>query len=199
MNKLLTPNEQLPGLEGVTIGDFWSWAYSDLMSNTVRPLFAEFLVGKCLGLVDKPRKEWDHVDFLYGGKKVEVKSSAYVQTWIQTTASVIMFDIAAKARPWLAETNSYGPSGRSADCYVLCVHTDVDRSTCQVIDTGRWDFYVLPSDVIARTFGSQKSVRLSRIQRLCSPVKYSGLKHAINVVLFGASEVIPASESTPSK
>ena len=92
MNKLLTPNEQLPGLEGVTIGDFWSWAYSDLMSNTVRPLFAEFLVGRCLGLIDKPRKEWDHVDFLYSGKKVEVKSSAYVQTWTQTTASVIMFD-----------------------------------------------------------------------------------------------------------
>ena len=100
-------------------------------------------------------------------------------------ASVIMFDIAATARPWLAETNSYGPSGRSADCYILCVHTNVDRSTCQVIDTGRWDFYVLPSDVIARTFVSQKSVRLSRIQRLCSAVKHSGLKHAIDVILEG--------------
>ncbi len=178
--RLLTPEEQIPGLAGATIGEFWSWAYSDLRSNTVRPLFAEFLVGRCLGVVNEPRKEWDHVDFVYAGKKIEVKSSAYIQTWAQAAASVITFDIAPKAKPWVAGTNTYGPPGRSADCYVLCVHIDVDRPTCEVTDTGRWDFYVLPACAIGRAFGEQKSVRLSRVRRICSPVKYPDLKKAID-------------------
>jgi hypothetical protein len=30
---------------GATVGDFWSWAYSDLLSSTDRAVFAEFVVG----------------------------------------------------------------------------------------------------------------------------------------------------------
>ena len=185
--RLLKPEEPILGLAGSTIGEFWSWAYSDIVSNTVRPSFAEFLVGKCLGLLNEPRKEWDHVDFVYGGRKIEVKSSVYVQTWDQTMPSVIVFDIAPKTKPWVAETNTIGPRGRAADCYVFCVHTDVDRSNCAVNDTGRWDFYVLPAQAISRAFGEQKSVRLSRIQRMCVPVKYSDLKNAIDAALTDAS------------
>ena len=63
----------------VSIGDFWSWAYSDLFSNTVRPMFAEYLVGHALGVLDRPRVEWIAYDFL-NGKKIELKSSGYLQS-----------------------------------------------------------------------------------------------------------------------
>lgn len=63
--RLLKAEEPIPGLNGVTVGDFWSWAYSDLQSNTIRPLFAEYLVGRCLGALTQPRVEWDYVDFIY--------------------------------------------------------------------------------------------------------------------------------------
>jgi hypothetical protein len=45
-----------------TVGDFWRWAYSDILSNRNRSIFAEFIVGNALGVVDKPRVEWDSVD-----------------------------------------------------------------------------------------------------------------------------------------
>ena len=57
----LTPDHPIAGL-GLTVGDFWSWAYSDVLVNTVRPLLAEFLVAAALGQLDQARLEWDAVD-----------------------------------------------------------------------------------------------------------------------------------------
>ena len=31
---------------GITVNEFWSWAYSDLLNNTYRGVLAEFLVEK---------------------------------------------------------------------------------------------------------------------------------------------------------
>ena len=46
----ITPGEKIPGLGGSTVGDFWAWAYSDVLENTARGIFAEFLVGSALGI-----------------------------------------------------------------------------------------------------------------------------------------------------
>jgi hypothetical protein len=128
--------------------------------------------------------EWDHVDFVYAGKKIEVKSGGYVQTWSQNGPSVIAFDIASKERPWIAETNTCGPPGRSADCYVLCIHSDLDRATCAVKDALRWEFYVFRTEELALAFGEQKTVRLSRIHKLeKKAVRYSDLRREIDTVL----------------
>ena len=63
------------------VGDFWAWAYSDILTNTSRGTFAEFLVGKALGVVEKVRPTgWEDFDLSYGGWKIEVKASAYVQS-----------------------------------------------------------------------------------------------------------------------
>lgn len=43
----LTGNEEftLRGVgTGMTVNDFWAWAYSDLLNNTYRGVMAEFLV-----------------------------------------------------------------------------------------------------------------------------------------------------------
>lgn len=112
---------------GLTLGDFWSWAYSDIMYNTVRPIFAEFLVGVALGVIDKPRVEWNAFDFSYKGKKIEIKSAAYLQSWRQPKVSAVRFDIAQKDG-WSAETNKFaGISKRNADCYVFCLYPEIDR------------------------------------------------------------------------
>ena len=78
------PNAKIIGIEGLTLGDFWSWAYS-VFSNLNRSVFAEFIVGSALGIIGLPRVEWRAYDFLYCGKKIEVKSAAYVQSWEQKT------------------------------------------------------------------------------------------------------------------
>lgn len=180
----------MAGLPGATFGEFWSWAYSDFRSNTIRPLYAEYLVGRCLGVVDRPRVEWDYIDFIYSGKKIEVKSSGYVQAWEQARPSCIMFDIAIKSKPWIAETNTFGLAGRSADCYVFCVHTDRDPGACDVVDPARWLFYVVLAETITKTFGNQKSVRLSRLQNICTPIRYEELKRTIDVLLEVEQPVI---------
>ena len=107
MNSIkLTPGEKIIGLNESTIEDFWSWAYSDVLSNTNRAVFAEFIVAHTLGVTDQLRIEWDEVDIRFKGKKIEVKSAAYVQRWKQDKPSTIRFDI-SKKWAWIAEDNEY--------------------------------------------------------------------------------------------
>jgi hypothetical protein len=172
--------QRIVGLETHTVGDFWAWAYSDLISNTVRPMFAEYLVGECLGVADQPRTEWNCVDFRYRGRGIEVKSAGYVQAWIQKSPSKISFDIAERNAPWDARTNTSLPKGRSADVYVLCVHTDQTRDDCIVHDVAKWDFYVMTVKKLGEAFSSQKTIALGRLQSHCSAVKYPSLRSAID-------------------
>ena len=172
----LAPSELLYGLHGRCVADFWAWAYSDLLSNTVRPIFAEYLVAECLGLGDQPRVEWDYVDFRYRHRNIEVKSAGYVQSSTQRALSTITFDVASKLRPWNAATNSVLPAGRHADLYVFCLHTDCVRDACLVHDTGRWEFYVLTGKAVGEAFGDQKSVRLNRIRAVTPATSFSDLR-----------------------
>ncbi|MEK3854076.1 hypothetical protein [Cytobacillus sp. FSL H8-0458] len=61
-----------------TLIDFWNWGFSDLLSNSLRRVFAEFLVGSALDSLNQSRIELDAYDLIYRGKKIEVKSAAYV-------------------------------------------------------------------------------------------------------------------------
>ena len=90
-----------------TLLDYWQWSHSDIASNAERGKLAEYIV-KCA--VDAPspcRIEWDAVDVISkDGIKIEVKSSAYLQTWKCDKLSTIQFDIAPK-KSWDSETNTY--------------------------------------------------------------------------------------------
>ena len=67
---------------GFALLDYWRWAESDLLNNTRRAIVAEFLVARAVGATDVPRVEWASVDVVTPeGVKIEVKSSAYVQSW----------------------------------------------------------------------------------------------------------------------
>lgn len=177
-------HDEIPVL-GATVGDFWAWAYSDILNNTDRTVFAEFVVGMALGVTDAPRVEWDAVDLQYGGKTIEVKSSAYVQSWHQDQdpPSQISFDLKERLS-WDAATNTYRvePS-RAADCYVFCVYTEKCRSRADVLDIDRWDFYVVPTEAINRQLGNQQRAALSTIEQLAKPVGaigYAQLKNHVD-------------------
>ncbi|WAI01791.1 hypothetical protein [Methanogenium organophilum] len=136
-------------------------------------------------MLDTPRIEWDRCDLFYHGAGIEVKSSAYVQSWYQERPSKIQFDIAKKLR-WDSTTNTYVPDDpcRCADCYVFCLFTGEEERHEDVLDTSLWKFYVLATDVIEEQFGEQKSVALSRIEEVCEAVSYGDLKHMVDSV-FG--------------
>ncbi len=56
---MLTPDVPIRGLAETTVGEFWSWAYSDLLNNATRGVFAEYLVAVALGVDDQPRLAWE--------------------------------------------------------------------------------------------------------------------------------------------
>ncbi len=188
MSCFIDPDEPIPGIDGGTFGQFWSWAYSDVLSNANRSVFAEYLVGSALGALDRPRVEWDSCDLLYCGKKIEVKASAYLQSWQQKRLSYIAFDVAPH-RALDGMTNIMASeSARTADCYVFCVFADRDRVSCRVTDPSRWMFHPVPTPLINRHLSGQKTARLSSIQRLSTPVPYHQLRTEIDRVLGIASD-----------
>jgi len=179
---LLSSDIRLPGLESLTLKDFWAWAYSDLLTNTVRPMYAEFLVTAALGNTNTPREEWSDVDVRStAGERVltiEVKSSGYLQSWSQKEYSAIIFDI-GKRQGWDPKTGtSDNTPVRSADCYVFCIYEErMDKTPELVLDVNRWSFYVVGTGDINRTFGDQKQVSLKAIQKLCpEPVRYGNIR-----------------------
>src|SRR5882724_11008094 len=103
------PGTELLHFDGKTLGvsvfDFWQWSASDLLSNTTRGVFAEFIVASAVGIsLDQVRDEWGAFDLLSSeGIKIEVKSAAYIQSWFQHKVSPIMFRV-PKTRAWNADT-----------------------------------------------------------------------------------------------
>jgi len=95
----------------------------------------------------------------------------------------IRFDISKKV-PWNPETNKFETRAvRSADCYVFCLYPETDPDRVNVLDVRGWEFYVVPPELIDQEFGDQKSVGITRIQALCKPVDYGGLKESIDKAL----------------
>jgi hypothetical protein len=43
------PDAEIVGVPGAHLLDLWQWAYSDLVSNDIRGVVAEYLVGSALG------------------------------------------------------------------------------------------------------------------------------------------------------
>ena len=181
----LDGQEPIGGLNGRTLMEFWSWAFSDVLVNTTRGVFAEYLVGEALGVTEQARVEWDAVDLRYGGFSIEVKSAAYCQSWEQSSPSTIRFDIAKKLS-WHADSNtSDEQSSRSADCYVFCLYAEEDRASARrnVLDASCWRFYVVPRSKLDRSFGTQKGVALSRIEEIATAVPFADLKGRVDAVL----------------
>jgi len=85
MVKMLCPKDEIDNryLNDTTIGEFWSCAYSDILLNVNRGVFAEFLVVKKLDVDVRnyPKIVYDYADIRYEGKTIQVKSSSYVQSW----------------------------------------------------------------------------------------------------------------------
>ena len=102
------------------ISGFHRWAAGNLVDNRNRGIFAEWLIGQALEVIDPRdvRKEWDAVDLRYGDIGIEVKSSGLSQTWHQVKVSTPRFDVSEQSQWWDSDTDtwgSYDPPRRTAD------------------------------------------------------------------------------------
>ena len=115
---------------------FWQWGGSDLTNNVWRGVLAEYIVAFAVNCDHQPREEWAGVDLTmeHCGQeiKIEVKSSAFVQTWQQEKYSEIKFRI------------SLSEKEPKADVYVFCLlaHQGADVNP---LNLAHWEFYVVPA------------------------------------------------------
>ncbi|MGP4714858.1 MULTISPECIES: hypothetical protein [unclassified Psychrobacter] len=160
---------------------FWQWSSSDLVSNTLRGILAEYIVGSALGENNAHRVEWDDYDIeTKEGIKIEVKSSAFIQTWNQEKISTIQFGIRPTTQ-WDDKTNARSTKSiRQADIYVFCLLKHKEQKTIDPLNMSQWEFYVLSSDTLNQSVGLQKNITLSSLLRL-DPIitTYSKLPFAI--------------------
>lgn len=176
------PDTAIVGTDFV-VEDFWSWAYSDILSNRNRGIFAEFLVGSSLGVLDEPRIEWDGHDLIYSDLKIEVKSSSYLQSWHQTELSTIRFDIAPKTA-WDSKTNTFNNSiKRHSDYYVFCLFESHDKATASILDVEQWKFFVIPTETLNQHFPKQKSIGIKSLKKLSNTIGYHQIKPTIDRLL----------------
>lgn len=169
----------IPGLAR-TVGDFWAWAYSNLVANTTRSTYGEYLVAAALGIDNAPRKEWTSYDLTYRERTIEVKTSGHLQAWHQNQPSIIEFDIAPRKYTWRPEDNVVtelrNPT-RVASLYVFCIHTvqnvcDEELAThdpALLVGVQNWRFHAVPTFMIDRSFGNQKRVRYSSSRASVEP------------------------------
>lgn len=183
--KLRTGDEPIIGTNQ-TILDYWRWAHSDIVSNAERGKLAEFIVKTAVVSSAPFRTEWDAVDIISpNGTRIEVKSSAYLQSWSCKTLSKIQFDIAPK-KSWDSETNTYYDTiGRNADVYVFCLFANKNPKIANPLDTSQWEFYILPTKVLNQRVPLQKSIVLSSLLKLGAvQTDYQNIQRTIERVLL---------------
>ena len=152
-----------------------------MRSNTVRPLVAEYLVGKALGCLQEcGRREWAAWDHVYKAKRIEVKSAGYVQSWSPAKKSTIRFGIEVAKNAWCAEEEKYIGPGRHAHIYVFALNTQQDRDLAALLDENDWQFYVLPVFKIDDLFGCQKVLGLAPLRKCATPLNFDELKDAVD-------------------
>ena len=178
------PDEKLINAAGevkVTVGDFWAWSASDLVTNTTRGLLAEYIVGVALDAVQHPRQEWAEWDLMTpSGTKVEVKSSAFLQGWQQRKPSDIRFRI-PKTLVWNDEVGYSGVEPRwQADVYVFALLAELDRRILNPLDLNQWEFYVVSTSSLEANMPNAKSLSLATVKGFGKSVRFDELSSALN-------------------
>lgn len=180
----LDGSERFIGLDA-TVADFWRWAFSDLRDNTTRGVLAEFLVAKAVGDKRTLRVGWDNFDVRApvgpgrpNGTTIEVKCSAYLQSWAQKRLSDLMFGrLSGREFDWTLGEYSVDERVR-ADVFVFAVQTQRDPAAYDMLDISHWEFWVAGADTIRGLAG--KSVGIGWVRKHATgPFAHDRLAEAI--------------------
>lgn len=170
-------------LEHDTVEDFWRWAFGDLKANNVRGVFAEWMVGRILGLPrpDLPRDSWAECDLkTEDGFRIEIKAGAYLQTWEQKAPSRVVFS-GLKGQTWNPTDACSGTATYNADLYVFCVHTEKDPAKWDALDLDQWRFYVLTRQEVEAT--GQRSLALSVLEKTATALTAAELRTRAGAIM----------------
>lgn len=124
---------------GYLLSDFWRWSSSDLLDNTLRGTYSEFIVGTALDLdLSRGFENWlpwdltypfpwkDGTGQLHDEVCIEVKSASYLQSWEPSKLSNIIFNIRPTTR-WEPDGARSSEKQRQSDVYVFCLYAETNR------------------------------------------------------------------------
>ena len=129
-----------------TVGDFLTWAFSEVLDSQRRGFVAEFMVMDALG-IELDYISGDMYDLRYRGG-VQIKASSAVQNW----GGALVHRIGFSTRPRRAYT--VGDDGlevvleaqRRGKCWVFAVHlptsSDPEEARDEVLDATKWRYWV---------------------------------------------------------
>jgi len=188
---LLTPSD-LPVLGGderftgidASVLDFWRWALGDLRMNNARGYLAEFLVARAVKSNEVRRVEWGSHDVTApDGTRIEVKSSAYLQSWAQRKISAPRFSLSGAREIWDEAKGAFvEPVGGRVDVWVFCLHTCKDHRLYDPLSVGQWRFWAAPNTIVEAL--EQKAGALSTIEGIAGAgVGWSELKQRITAAV----------------
>lgn len=169
-----------------TLLDFWAWNCSDLMNNTLRGALAEYIVAMSLNIpFSSARCDWSEYDLITNDNiRIEVKCSAYLQSWEQSKLSEIRFSCGPSQS--FSNQKYDGISLRHSDAYIFCIYTCKEKEKSDILNLDDWLFYILPTNILNREIGLQKTISLNALLRL-KPTKayyheiYEALHSALNL------------------
>lgn len=152
------------------LSNFWSWNQSNLIENRTRGILAEFIVKEALEIKSDSRVEWDNFDLVSNaGKKLEIKSSAYIQSWEQEKYSEIKFGISPTVGT-IDNPKYDGIKRRWTDFYIFCLLNNKDQATINPLDLSQWTFFILETKILNKHKPEQKTIGLSSLLKL-KPIK----------------------------
>jgi len=162
-------------LEHDTVGDFGRWAFGDLKANNVRGVFAEWMVGRILGLPrpESPRDSWAECDLRTEDDfRIEVKAGAYHQTWEQKRPSRLVF-AGLKGQTWNPTDGYSGTATYIAD--------QKNPAEWDALDLDQWRFYVLTWQEVEATW--QRSLALSVLEKKAATLTAAELRARAGAIM----------------
>lgn len=199
---MTNPNKQRTGDElivfdgmpaGKSLADYWRWNASDLLNNTLRGSYAEFIVSMALGVdLNGTNDDWTPYDIslplhwqcgteFREEVRIEVKSCAYLQSWHKGDGrlSNIQFSI-RPTRAWDPIDGYSDEIKRQSDVYVFCLYAETAYERANPLILDGWDFYVLPTCILDEKCGSQKTISLTMLKQLFpNGIKYNDIQDAV--------------------
>ena len=169
--------------------DFWEWFASYTLDGSIRGGMAEFVIMKALG-IENERNIWDAYDLEYQGKRIEVKSASLFTRknrhgfqYEYTINQRITYSIEPKHKHVIG--GDWTSRKRNSDIYIFVLISDMDISNLD-----KWDFYIIPTESINKTFGDQKTLSLSAIKRFTPPPKkFVEIRKYIDLIIKGGIDM----------
>ncbi|MDE1840561.1 MAG: hypothetical protein KGI09_01630 [Thaumarchaeota archaeon] len=157
--------------------NFWKWAYSDLSQNVTRGMLGQYIVAWSLGVDDIPDDRWASFDLSINDKRIEVKTTSYLQAWKRKKINP-QFTI-HKTHSYSREPGYSKESDFQADVYILCYFFERDEKIADTTNLNQWKFWVLSRNTIEELFRNRRAITTSRLEKEFNSVVADDLKKTI--------------------